>query len=32
MAGQSKSDDPNIVKKWLFPILLHVIIFKLLDI
>ena len=30
MAGQSKSDDPNIVKKSLFPILLHVIIFKLL--
>ena len=30
MSGQSESDDPNIVKKLLFPILLHVIIFKLL--
>ena len=30
MAGQSEIDDPNIVKKSLFPILLHVIIFKLL--
>ena len=26
MAGQSESDNPNIVKKVLFPILLHVIV------
>ena len=30
MAGQSKSDDPNIAKKSLFPEVSHVIIFKLL--